>query len=139
MPEISLVRARPVFRVQAHQIQLMRAMLLRQKTNLLLMILLRQIIQSVIVGKGSQRKTVLKPELIVQYNSHMGGVDLMDFWLSIYRPRIRSRKWYWPLFSWVVGVSLIASWKLWLSHVSCKDKKNGKGAFYISSGQSTMG
>ena len=96
-------------------------------------------LQSVIVGKGSQRKTVLKPELIVQYNSHMGGVDLMDFWLSIYRPRIRSRKWYWPLFSWVVGVSLIASWKLWLSHVGSKDKKNGKGAFYISSGQSTMG
>lgn len=86
-------------------------------------------LQAVMVGKGSRRNTVQKPDLIVKYNASMGGVDLLDFWLSIYGPRIRSRKWYWPIFSWVVGVSLVASWKLWLSHVSSDEKKNNRGGF----------
>lgn len=86
-------------------------------------------LQSVTVGKGTSKKTVTKPELIVKYNQNMGGVDLMDYFLSIYRPRIRSKKWYWPLFSWILGVSLLASWKLWLSHSTSEQKKNRRGGF----------
>ena len=54
----------------------------------------------------------------------MGGVDQMDFYLAVYRARIRSNKWYWPLFSWVLMVSLIAAWKLWKSHCSAQHIKH---------------
>ena len=68
-------------------------------------------LRTVPVGRG-QTKEKSKPGLIVEHNENMGGVDLMDFWLSIYRPRIRSRKWYWPLFTWVLSVLLLSAWKL---------------------------
>ena len=86
-------------------------------------------LQAVTVGKGSRQKSVLKPQLIVKYNQAMGGVDLLDFWLSILRPRIRSRKWYWPLYSWVISTSLVAAWKLWQSHTTQLAKKGSKGGF----------
>ena len=78
-------------------------------------------LQQVTVGRGTAKKVVSKPQSVVKYNENMGGVDLMDFYLAVYRARIRSNKWYWPLFSWVLMVSLIAAWKLWMSH-STPDK-----------------
>jgi hypothetical protein len=36
---------------------------------------------------------VAKPEVVKQYNAHMGEVDTLDFLVSIYRTFIRSRKW----------------------------------------------
>ena len=42
----------------------------------------------------------------------MGGVDLMDRLLASYRPRIRGKKWWWPLFVNVLNVSVVASWRL---------------------------
>ena len=32
--------------------------------------------------------------MIKSYNKHMGGVDLLDRFLSDYRPRLRSKKWW---------------------------------------------
>lgn len=36
---------------------------------------------------------VKQPEVIAKYNQSMGGVDKMDFLLSLYRTKIRSKKW----------------------------------------------
>ncbi|KAL3196099.1 hypothetical protein MRX96_053997 [Rhipicephalus microplus] len=36
---------------------------------------------------------VKQPEVIAKYNRSMGGVDKMDFLLSLYRTKIRSKKW----------------------------------------------
>ncbi|KRY41980.1 putative piggyBac transposable element-derived protein 3 [Trichinella spiralis] len=46
-----------------------------------------------------QRMGVKQPHLIQAYNSGMGGVDLLDSLVAVYRPTIRGKKWYWPLFA----------------------------------------
>lgn len=54
--------------------------------------------------------TVPQPYSIHKYNQGMGGVDLFDRLLSSYRPIIRSKKWWWPLFSHCLNASVIAAW-----------------------------
>ena len=46
------------------------------------------------------------------YNAGMGGVDLMNRLLSSYRPSIRGKKWYWPLFSNFINLTVVAAWRL---------------------------
>ena len=53
------------------------------------------------------------PEAIAQYNSYMGGVDRMDQNLGLYRISIRSKKWWWPLFSFGVESAVHNAWQLY--------------------------
>ena len=59
--------------------------------------------------KRSERKqvTVPQPHVVKLYNKNMGGVDLFDKLRGHYRIRIRSRKWYWPLFRFCLNGSVI--------------------------------
>lgn len=59
------------------------------------------------------RISINQPYLIGQYNRHMGGVDRMDQNLSAYRITIRSRKWWWPLFSYLLQVGMQNAWLLY--------------------------
>uniref|UniRef100_A0A8P4GEV8 PiggyBac transposable element-derived protein domain-containing protein n=1 Tax=Dicentrarchus labrax TaxID=13489 RepID=A0A8P4GEV8_DICLA len=55
---------------------------------------------------NKQKRTVDKvrqPKCIQEYNTHMGGVDLHDQFVSRYRVNIRSKKWWWPCFSWALN------------------------------------
>ncbi|KAL0812031.1 hypothetical protein ABMA28_009425 [Loxostege sticticalis] len=61
------------------------------------------------------------PKIIKDYNSHMGGVDLMDSFLGRHRIRIKSRKWYMRLFLRMIDLSVINSWILY------KKVNEGKG------------
>ena len=65
-------------------------------------------------------KEVLQPHLINYYDKGMGGVDLMDFLLEAYRPTIRGKKWYWPLFVNLLNTTVVAAWKI---HCQIGDKK----------------
>ena len=49
----------------------------------------------------------------------MGGVDLFDKLRGHYRIKIRSRKWYWPLFRFCLNGSMINLWLLY-RHVDSK-------------------
>jgi hypothetical protein len=62
--------------------------------------------------KGSSQVAVTQPHLVRRYNEGMGGVDLMDRLLAAFRPTIRGKKWWWPLFLNVVNVSVVAAWRL---------------------------
>ncbi|KRZ02335.1 PiggyBac transposable element-derived protein 1 [Trichinella zimbabwensis] len=42
----------------------------------------------------------------------MGGVDTLDEVLSSYRPLLRSKKWWWNLFSNALNVAVVAAWRL---------------------------
>ncbi|RZC39473.1 DDE Tnp 1 7 domain containing protein [Asbolus verrucosus] len=42
----------------------------------------------------------------------MGGVDKMDGLIALYRSRIRQRKWYWPIFSYLLDASVSNVWLL---------------------------
>lgn len=62
--------------------------------------------------------SVPRPNLIGKYNAAMGGTDLMDENIGRYRIAIRSKKWWWTLFTWLIDVSIHNAWFLW--------KKSGK-------------
>lgn len=49
---------------------------------------------------------VTQPAAIKQYNICMGGTDRMDQNIGSYRTSIRSKKWWWPLFIYMIDVSL---------------------------------
>ena len=62
------------------------------------------------IGKNVEQ--VPQPMLISAYNTGMGGVDLFDKLLGSYRPIIRGKKWWWPFFTNVVNISVVAAWRL---------------------------
>ena len=65
-------------------------------------------------------KEVTQPHLINSYNKVMEGVDLMDRLLEAYRPTIRGKNWYWPLFVNLLNTKVVAAWKI---HCQIGDKK----------------
>ena len=63
--------------------------------------------------KKRKHVQIKQPNVIKQYNKHMGGVDLADNMVANYRIGIRGKNWWWPIFSNYVDVSIINAWKLW--------------------------
>ncbi|XP_018553228.2 piggyBac transposable element-derived protein 3-like [Lates calcarifer] len=62
---------------------------------------------------NKQKRTmdkVRQPKCIQDYNTHMGGVDLHDQFVSRYRVNIQSKKWWWPCFSWALNSAMVNSW-----------------------------
>ncbi|KAJ8970406.1 hypothetical protein NQ317_017188, partial [Molorchus minor] len=52
------------------------------------------------------------PNVIIQYNKHMGGKDLLDSHIGRYKIPLRSKKWYFENFFHLLDVSLINAWLL---------------------------
>ena len=50
----------------------------------------------------------------------MGGADLLDRFISQYRPTINGKKWYWPLFLNCLQMLSIAFWRI---HCAVSQKK----------------
>lgn len=42
----------------------------------------------------------------------MGGVDKLDMLIACYRTRMRQRKWWWPIFSYLFDATVVNSWLL---------------------------
>ena len=59
--------------------------------------------------KKENKKAVDQPHLIHMYNKGMGGVDVCDRMLSSYRPRLRSKKWWWNIFSNMLNLAVVAA------------------------------
>lgn len=53
------------------------------------------------------------PNVVKVYNEHMGGVDLQDSLLGLYRCSIRSKKWYHRIFYHMLDVAVVNSWLLY--------------------------
>lgn len=53
---------------------------------------------------------VEQPEVITKYNRNMGGVDKMDFLLSLYRIKIKSRKWTLRALFHFVDIAVCNAW-----------------------------
>ena len=45
-------------------------------------------------GKETKLIEVECPEIVHQYNKHIGGVDLCDMLMALYRIRLGTQKWY---------------------------------------------
>jgi hypothetical protein len=61
-------------------------------------------------------KNVPIPRLISIYNTHKGGVDLLDNRVKTYAITTRVRKWYWAIYTWFLGVSMVQAWRLFRLH-----------------------
>lgn len=53
------------------------------------------------------------PNIITEYNRHMGGVDLLDSLMGRNKISIKSRKWYMRLFYHLIDMILVNSWLLY--------------------------
>lgn len=62
----------------------------------------------------AQKKHVLidRPDIFGKYNESMGGTDRMDQNVANYRISMRGKKWYWPIFTWLIDVSVQNAWQL---------------------------
>lgn len=59
--------------------------------------------------------SVNMPGPLSQYNRYMGGVDVFDQSFNAYKVRVRSKKWWWPLFVYILNASTINAWRLYVS------------------------
>jgi len=53
-----------------------------------------------------------RPGVFTAYNKNMGGVDKMDEHVGNYRIGVRSKKWYWPILTWIIDVCVQNAWQL---------------------------
>ena len=52
-------------------------------------------------------------KMMKEYNKFMGGVDLCDMLLSLYHIKLGSKKWYMPIFHYLINVSITNGWLLY--------------------------
>ena len=60
--------------------------------------------------KESKEITVPCPSVIAHYNASMGGVDLLDSLIALYRTTIRSKKCYHRIFFHLFDMAVVQSW-----------------------------
>ena len=53
------------------------------------------------------------PFILLVYNKHMGGIDLSDMLVSLYKTPIKSHRWYLLLFGYVFDLSVTNGWLLY--------------------------
>lgn len=75
-------------------------------------------IEPIVAAKRYNRKekkkvAITQPNVIAEYNQHMGGVDLHDNGIANYRIRVRGKKWWWPLFINMLDSVIVNSWKIY--------------------------
>lgn len=52
------------------------------------------------------------PQIVKHYNRHMGGVDLADMLISLYRTGLKSHRWYLNIFSQIMDICINNAWLL---------------------------
>lgn len=64
---------------------------------------------------SSEKKHIFvnQPASVNLYNTFMGGVDRIDENIASYRIKIRNKKWYWPLISYLLSVSMNNAWQIY--------------------------
>ncbi|GLD72885.1 piggyBac transposable element-derived protein 3-like protein [Lates japonicus] len=61
---------------------------------------------------------VNRPHIVKEYNTFMGGIDLLDACVARYKYHMRSRRWYLYLFWQVIMLGLVNGWLIY-----CRDCK----------------
>nr|CAH7712594.1 unnamed protein product [Callosobruchus chinensis] len=55
------------------------------------------------------------PQIIKQYNTHMGGVDLADMLIALYKVPLKSKRWYLGIFGQLIDICANNAWLLYQS------------------------
>ncbi|KAJ8954297.1 hypothetical protein NQ318_005880, partial [Aromia moschata] len=68
----------------------------------------------------AEKRNILvdRPYCVAKYNQNVGGTDLMDECISSYRVGVRSKKWYWNIFTWLLDAAINNAWLLYRKHHS---------------------
>ena len=74
-------------------------------------------------NKDKKVTFVNQPHVVNAYNRHMGGVDRVDQNIATYRISIRTKKWWWPVFSFLVSASVNNAWMLYRQCISSETEK----------------
>ena len=70
--------------------------------------------------KNTSFEEVERPVIVQVYNVNMGGVDLCDMLLSLYRIRQRTNKFYFHVVYYLLGLSVTNGWLLYRRHQNQK-------------------
>jgi hypothetical protein len=68
--------------------------------------------------KEKKHIQVKRPDVIKAYNQHMGGVDLIDMLIALYRINLRSKKYYMKIIFHLIDLSVVNAWLLYRRHCS---------------------
>lgn len=63
-----------------------------------------------------KRVGIPRPFCIGKYNEFMGGTDQMDANINVYKIGIRGKKWWWPIFTWLIDCCIQNSWIIYRKH-----------------------
>ncbi|XP_041920584.1 piggyBac transposable element-derived protein 2-like [Alosa sapidissima] len=63
--------------------------------------------------KAKEMVTVPRPNIVTIYNKSMGGVDLLDSLIALYRTKIRSKKWYHRIVFHLLDLTVVQAWFLY--------------------------
>lgn len=77
-------------------------------------------------GKDNRHIDITCPRIVHEYNKFMGGVDLCDMLLSLYRIKLKSNKWYMAIFYYLVKVAVTNGWLLYRRHHSIINRSSKK-------------
>ena len=53
------------------------------------------------------------PEMVIQYNKSMGGVDLADMLIALYRCKVKTKRWYLVLIFHALDIAKVNAWLLY--------------------------
>lgn len=75
-------------------------------------------------SKESHAKIAIPcPSLIHAYNEHMGGIDLSDMLVHLYKAPAKSRRWYVPLFGYILDLCTANSWLIYKRNCGLLNQK----------------
>ena len=67
-------------------------------------------------GRSKSHVLVDCPDIVKKYNSAMGGVDLADMLISLYRTSYKTRRWYLRVVAHLLDVCKVNAWLLYRRH-----------------------
>ena len=68
------------------------------------------------VKSANARSQVDCPQIVLHYNKSMGGVDLADMLIQLYRIEVKTTRWYIKVFWHMVDIAKVNSWLLYRRH-----------------------
>lgn len=67
-------------------------------------------------GKRKEHILVPCPDMVRLYNESMGGVDLADMLIALYRTKIKTRRWYLKVLFHCIDIAKVNAWILYRRH-----------------------
>lgn len=78
------------------------------------------------------RKEIQCPSIVTTYNKSMGGVDLADMLIALYRIKVKTKRWYIKVFLHLVDICKVNAWNMYCRHYNQLGKHQSKRSRFVS-------